>query len=99
MRIGLEIPPKVVGEAARGGKAEHATGPRERARASTDEARLSADRDTVQSLHAELWRLPELRMEKVEALRKAITNGDYRVSPERIAEAMYRDLAVLSHQD
>lgn len=37
-----------------------------------------------------LWDAPELRMDKVAALRQAIHNGTYAVSPEQIADAMLR---------
>lgn len=93
MRIGLGLPPNFDVEATHGSKAERA---RERANAASDESSLSVDRTSIRSLQVELNNLPEIRKDKVEALRRAIANGDYRVTAESIAEAMYKQLAALS---
>jgi flagellar biosynthesis anti-sigma factor FlgM len=94
MRIGLDLPLFDV-ESVHGSKAERATVGRERNGTKKDETQLSADRTGVRSLQAELGILPEIRKDKVEALRRAIANGDYRVSPEKVAEAMYGELSQL----
>lgn len=51
---------------------------------SQDVVRLSSLVDQVKSA-------PEIREEKVTALRNAISSGTYQVSPEALAEAILRD--------
>jgi flagellar biosynthesis anti-sigma factor FlgM len=54
----------------------------------SDTAQLSSDQGRVQSLAAQVNNLPEIRQEKVEALRRVIRDGNYDVAPEQTAEAM-----------
>jgi flagellar biosynthesis anti-sigma factor FlgM len=56
-----------------------------------DTATLSADRFNPQSLTAKALESSEVRQDKVEALRQAIQNGDYKIEPDKIAEAMIRN--------
>jgi len=53
-----------------------------------DKATLSGDSANVQNLTTKALELPEVRQDKVEALRAAIKNGDYKIEPSKIAEAM-----------
>ena len=53
-----------------------------------DRATLSGDSATA--LAAKALAVGEIRQDKVEALRQAIENGEYRIEPSRIAEAMIR---------
>jgi flagellar biosynthesis anti-sigma factor FlgM len=53
-----------------------------------DTATLSGD--SVTALAARALTAGEIRQDKVEALRQAIQNGDYRIEPPKIAEAMIR---------
>jgi len=53
-----------------------------------DRATLSGD--SVTALAARALAVGEIREDKVEALRRAIQNGNYRIDPSRIAEAMIR---------
>jgi negative regulator of flagellin synthesis FlgM len=54
----------------------------------SDEARVL--RVTTQALK----KVPEIRAEKVEALKNAIQTGNYRVSGTEVAEAMLRDRGI-----
>jgi len=54
---------------------------------------LSGNLQEVQELKAQLANLPEVRLEKVQALQKAIANGTYEVDAGKIADAMITDLA------
>ena len=56
-----------------------------------DVAQLSTGSDAVQNLKVELEKLPDVRQARVESLRQAINNGSFKVSPERIAQAMLAD--------
>lgn len=51
-----------------------------------DAVTLSAEGRHMQALQRRLTETPEVRTEKVEALRKAIEAGEYHVSAEKIAE-------------
>jgi flagellar biosynthesis anti-sigma factor FlgM len=53
-----------------------------------DKASLSTDSLSVSSLEAQALALPDVRQEKVEALRNAIQNGQYKAEPEKIAHAI-----------
>ena len=53
-----------------------------------DRATLSGD--SVTTLTAKALAAGEIRQDKVEALRQAIENGEYRIEPSKIAEAMIR---------
>ncbi|HUK23294.1 MAG TPA: flagellar biosynthesis anti-sigma factor FlgM [Terriglobales bacterium] len=59
-----------------------------------DKAQLSSDQARVQSLAAQVNNAPEIRQEKVEALRRVIREGSYQVTPEQTAEAMLSDMQV-----
>jgi negative regulator of flagellin synthesis FlgM len=53
-----------------------------------DTASLSFDRASVSSLVSQAMAAPEVRQDKVDALRQAISTGQFKVEPARIAEAM-----------
>jgi len=53
-----------------------------------DTATLSSERLNVTALTASALASNEIRQDKVEALRQAIQNGDYRIEPSKIAAAM-----------
>jgi len=57
-----------------------------------DEVRLSLEHPRVQTLEAKVNGMPEIRSEKVEALRRATQDGAYKVGPEKIAEAIFEEL-------
>jgi len=54
-----------------------------------DQAVLSGAHAQVQSLVAQAFQLPEVREERVLALRQAIQSGHYESSPEKVAGAMF----------
>jgi len=56
-----------------------------------DAATLSVDSARVNSLVARAVNAPDVRQDKIEALRLAIQNGEYKVDPAQIAEAMIRE--------
>jgi len=58
----------------------------------TDEAHFSSEHQTVQKLEAEAGKLPDVRRDKVEALRSAVESGRYRPSAEQIAGAMLEEI-------
>lgn len=53
-----------------------------------DKTSLSVDMLSISSLEARAMSVPQIRQDKVEALRQSIQNGEYRVEPEKIAQAI-----------
>lgn len=78
------------GEAAAGAKPGDMTGLA--AANAEDVAHLSTGSDAVHQLKMQLDALPEVRQERVNALRQAISAGAYRISPQAIATAMLTEL-------
>lgn len=58
----------------------------------TDRVELSGDSQDVQKIKGILRNLPEVRLEKVQALKEQITNGTYQVDAYRVADKMLTDL-------
>jgi negative regulator of flagellin synthesis FlgM len=69
-------------------KARKAGGKAPSAPSVEDKASLSVDTLSVSSLAAKAMAAPEVRQDKVEALRQAIQSGDYKVEPEKIARTI-----------
>ena len=57
-----------------------------------DQAQLSVDSGTVQQLKASLSQLPEVRQERVNALRQAVSKGSYQISNQQLGDAIGSDL-------
>lgn len=57
-----------------------------------DQAQLSGAHAQVQALAAQAAQLPEVRQEKVQALRHAVAAGRYETSPEQVAGAMVAEM-------
>lgn len=53
-----------------------------------DKATLSTSQASIASLTAQALNMPEVRTDKVEALRQAISSGEYKVDPNQVADAM-----------
>ena len=53
-----------------------------------DKTSLSADTLSISSLQAQALATPAVRQDKVEALRQSIQNGDYKLEPDQIAQAI-----------
>lgn len=53
-----------------------------------DQAQLSGAQTQVAALAAQASQLPEVRQERVQALREVVHRGEYRVDPEKIADAI-----------
>lgn len=56
--------------------------------ASGDRTTISTQGSAVQDLAAKALDTPEIRQEKVNALRESVNNGTYSLDPSKIAEAM-----------
>lgn len=53
---------------------------------------LSLDKVSILSLEETALASPEVRQERVDALREAIRNSDYSIEPQKIAQAMIEQL-------
>jgi negative regulator of flagellin synthesis FlgM len=82
------LPPDQVGRSGSTSQSNRSTP----ASAGQDEAQLSVDNDTIQSLRASLAQVPEVRQERVAALRQAVSQGSYQVSDQQLGDAMANDL-------
>ena len=59
-----------------------------------DQAQLSGAHVQVQALAAQASQLPEIREERVHALRLAVESGQYRADPETTAGAIFAHMIV-----
>ena len=57
-----------------------------------DQARLSLDGKKLAALKATLAQLPEVRQDRVNALRQAVAKGNYGVSDQQLSDAIASDL-------
>ncbi|MGE5111461.1 MAG: flagellar biosynthesis anti-sigma factor FlgM [Acidobacteriaceae bacterium] len=57
-----------------------------------DAAQFSSSASSLSTLAARVLSEPEVRWERVEALRSSIADGSYSVHPQAVAEAMLRDI-------
>jgi flagellar biosynthesis anti-sigma factor FlgM len=57
-----------------------------------DQAQLSVDNGTIQQLKTSLSQVPEVRQDRVDALRQAVGNGSYQISDQQLSDAMGSDL-------
>lgn len=55
-----------------------------------DKTTLSSDSTSIQTLTTKAMESSEVRQDKIEALRQAIKSGQYKIEPDKIAEAMIR---------
>jgi flagellar biosynthesis anti-sigma factor FlgM len=57
-----------------------------------DEAKLSSGSSNVASLSAKAMAEPDVRADRVSGLRAAVGDGSYPVEPQKIADAMFKDI-------
>ncbi len=57
-----------------------------------DHAQLSVDSGRIDQLKVNLASVPEVRQERVEALRQTIGSGNYQVSDQQLADAIHSQL-------
>ena len=57
-----------------------------------DSAQFSGTGVQIQALVAQTLQFPEIREEKVNALRQLVAGGSYKPSPKQVAEAVFADM-------
>jgi len=78
-----------------GTSASVATGPTGGVPSNADDvAQLSTGSAAISNLRAQLDAVPDIRQQRVESLRQAISAGQFTISPERIAAGMLAGSAV-----
>lgn len=95
----IDLNPSSTPELSRSSAAAQTAGPSKDRRTAVDAtnpladdvAQLSTGSDAVQKLKAQLEQVSDVRQARVESLRQAIQDGSFKVSPERIAQAMLAD--------
>jgi len=90
MRIDLNHEPQPIPESNRSGApsaaaASHSVG----STVKEDQAQFSGAHVQVEALAAQVLRLPEVREERVRALRQAIQSGQNPASPGKVASALF----------
>jgi flagellar biosynthesis anti-sigma factor FlgM len=96
MRIDPNIRTPEAADAARPAKSNSKSASRTAGGEGLDQAQLSHDQAHLHALEAKVNGLPEVRGEKVEALRQVVRDGSYEVTPEQTAEAMFAELLARS---
>ena len=66
---------------------------RRRTHTGPTEAVAAAEKDKLAELRDTLEQVPDIRHDRVEFLREALREGRYHVTPEQIAEAMFREFS------
>jgi len=61
---------------------------------SPDQTQLSVDAKRLEQLKTSLSQLPEIRQDRVAALREAVSNGSHQVSDQQLADAIHSQLAM-----
>jgi anti-sigma28 factor (negative regulator of flagellin synthesis) len=61
-----------------------------------DQAQLSGVHVHIQALVAQALHSPEIRQEKVSALRQAVLGGGYQSTPDQIAQALFDHMVAKS---
>jgi flagellar biosynthesis anti-sigma factor FlgM len=59
-----------------------------------DQAQFSGSQAQVQALAEQVLQFPEIRQEKVNALRQVVIGGNYQVSSKQVAGALFAHLLV-----
>ena len=65
----------------------------------TDKVEISSQSRDLKKIHDILGQTPDIRSEKVAALKKAVAEGRYQVSAEDIAAKMVKEIIVESNKE
>ena len=90
MRVDLNYGPQAAPETNRNGTPNPAASgsPAANPVLGEDQAQLSGAHVQVQALVAQAAQLPEVRQERVQALRQAVESGQYQARPQEVAGAL-----------
>jgi flagellar biosynthesis anti-sigma factor FlgM len=74
-----------------GGNSKTAASANQAPTAGEDTATLAFDHSKIGALTAEAMAAPDVRQDKIDALREAINSGQYKIQPDEVAEAMLQE--------
>jgi len=97
LRIDLNSRPQASAESEKNGAASAASAQTRTAASGglgEDQAQLSGIHTQVQVLAGQAAQLPEIRQEKVNALRQVVQAGNYHREPDQIADALLEQMRV-----
>jgi flagellar biosynthesis anti-sigma factor FlgM len=89
MRIDLNHGPQATSESGASSAQSAAAARSAVASVGEDQAQLSGTQVQVQALAAQALQLPEVRQDRVSALRQAFLNGQYHATSETVAGAVF----------
>ncbi len=92
MRVDLQTQGVEAPEKSKPSRAAKAAAARAERSVTADQASFSYDHVRLHSLANQVMAQPEVRGQKVEALRQAVGKGEYAVSDGQIADAIVADL-------
>lgn len=94
MRIDLQYGPQQAEQSDRNSQASQVpNSAANRVEVGQDQTVFSGAHVQAQALAAQAAQLPEVRQDKVEALRQAIQSGRYQLDPQRTAGALFTQMA------
>ena len=96
MRIDLNRGPEPPTESGPGNAQTRAATNRSSWGVGEDQTQLSGARVQVEALGAQAALQPEMRQERVSALRQAVANRQYQTNPESVAGALFDHMRALS---
>jgi flagellar biosynthesis anti-sigma factor FlgM len=91
----LPLPSDRPAERITSGASSPAKPAEKKAETHSDKVLLLTDQETIEALKANLKGLPEVRWERVDALRQAVQNGTFQVTDHQLADAMLDDLLTI----
>ncbi|MGC2447992.1 MAG: flagellar biosynthesis anti-sigma factor FlgM, partial [Candidatus Sulfotelmatobacter sp.] len=92
-RIDLHYGPQQTTESDRNSQSSQAANSASnQAEVGQDQTRFSGAHAQVQALAAQAVQLPEVRQDKVDALRQAIQSGQYQADPQQTAGALFTQM-------
>jgi flagellar biosynthesis anti-sigma factor FlgM len=88
MRIGLNTPDTQSVSAEQAKKSSSAATNQPQSSSAADKTAPSQDRVTLSTLASQALGMPEVRHATVEGLRRSVSNGQYRLDPDEIADSI-----------
>ncbi|HMA60796.1 MAG TPA: flagellar biosynthesis anti-sigma factor FlgM [Halanaerobiales bacterium] len=64
----------------------------EQKKRTSDQVNISKEAKDIKKMQKSLQEKPDIRRKKVEEIKKQVSNGTYKVNPEKIAEKIVSDL-------
>lgn len=66
--------------------------PVEQKKRASDQVNISKEAKNIKKMQKSLQEKPEIRRKKIEEIKKQVSNGTYKINPEKIAEKIISDI-------